>query len=147
MNYDEQLSFSLCLQPTFTKTAPVVEIFNNDTQLLPKTEIHKTTTIELCFKTDPSTPNSVLRIVRTNHDEVNSQQLKLAELSVDGINLEKILYHSEYYPQYPATWLSEELSQGRSWPAYHKGWLEWGWNGTWCLPYTVPFYTWLLKSL
>jgi hypothetical protein len=68
-------------------------------------------------------------------------------LTADGNNLAPILNHTEFYPTYPRIWHQEQISQGKDWPKFHKGWLNWGWNGCWKMHYDAPFYDWLLKNL
>lgn len=144
---NEILHFSFRLEPHYTNSAPQIEILNNGIQILPITSINTHQDINVSVEVESNLQNCVLEIRRSNHDEVTPQTLLLQTVEVDGIDLKKILDRTKFYPRYPSQWLSEQQSQGVSWPEAHQGWLEWGWNGVWKLEYRTPFYDWLLKEL
>lgn len=143
----EQIKFLFKFEPDYTTTAPVVEIVNNGVQVFSPQEIPNACDIEIIVDLDSGVSNCVLEIRRSGHDGSTPQVLKLKEVSADGIDLNKILNHSRFYPQYPEPWYSEQIAQGIECPEFHYGWLEWGWNGTWQLSYATPFYDWLLKEV
>lgn len=143
----EQISFTFNFDSAWSLTPPVIEIINNDIQICSPTEIKGPTQLILPIDLETTQSNGCLKIIRSNHDEVTDQTCQLVSLIADDIDLQKILNHTKFYPIYPRPWYDEQVSQGKNWPEFHCGWTTWGWNGTWMLEYSTPFYDWLLKKL
>jgi len=142
----EQINFSINFKASYELLPPSFVILNNDETVYPSTVVHNNYTAN--FKLDLNSNSKYsLKILRENHDEINSQQLELTLITADGIDLAKILDHSKYFPRYPEPWYTEQTEQGIDWPEYQTGSLVWGWNGYWTFNYTTPFYTWLLNSV
>jgi hypothetical protein len=147
MTDKEQIKFLFKFDSQYTTTPPIVEIVNNGIQVVSPQEIDKACDVEIIVDLDISVSNCLLEIKRSNHDGSTPQTLNLVGIFADDIDLNKVLNHSKFYPEYPELWYSEQLAQGTSWPEFHYGWLSWGWNGTWQMSYATPFYDWLLKEL
>lgn len=143
----EQIFFTFKFDSVWSLTPPVIEIINNDIQICPPTEIKCSTQLILPIDLTTTQTNGCLKIIRSNHDGVTNQTCQLVSVTADDIDLQKILNHTKFYPIYPRPWYDEQLSQGKDWPEFHYGWITWGWNGTWMLEYSTPFYDWLLKKL
>jgi hypothetical protein len=144
----EHVKLRLFFKSQHQNNPPIVEIFNNQQIILPAT------TVVDCqeFVLDLDLPNDVtepgqIKIIRSNFNGVDQQLLTLEKIYIDDINLNKICYQSKYYPTYPEPWISEQRDQGKQWPEYLTGVLNWGWNGHWVLDYETPIYTWLLKNV
>ena len=143
----EQISFTLEFDSTWSLTPPTIEIVNNNIQICPPTEISKLTRLTFPLELSSNISKGCLEIIRSNHDGVTDQTCRLVSLIADDINLQKILDHTKFYPIYPRPWYDEQVFQGKDWPKFHYGWIEWGWNGTWQMEYSTPFYDWLLKKI
>jgi hypothetical protein len=148
MNFSnsEQINFTVNFKATYELLPPSFVILNNNEIVYPSTIVNNNYTANFELNLN-SNSDYCLKILRENHDEINSQQLELTSMSVDGIDLAKILDHSKYFPKYPEPWYTEQKDQGITLPEYQTGSLVWGWNGYWTLFYTTPFYTWLLNSV
>jgi hypothetical protein len=146
INY-ETIHFTFEFDSDWKNSPPVIEIKNNDIQIVAPRAIEGPEKIDCILNLELNKIDNVLQIIRSNHDECNSQICQLVTIKADDNNLSRILNHTKYYPKYPAVWYQEQLDQGQILPQFHKGWLSWGWNGVWEMSYTVPFYDWLLNEL
>lgn len=147
LNQNETVEFNFLFDSEWTSTPPVIEIRNNNQQVVAPMIVDGKQTVRCLIEMLPGQKNSVLKIVRSNHDEQTHQLCQLVELKADDINLDPILDHTEFYPQYPRIWHQEQVLLGKEWPLFHKGWLSWGWNGSWQMKYYTPFYDWLLRKI
>jgi len=70
--------------------------------------------------------------------------LNIDYIEVDEIELTTLKWtHSDYKPNYPKIYklLNNDL------PESVKNCVNLGWNGRWTLPFTSPFYFWLLENI
>jgi hypothetical protein len=75
---------------------------------------------------------------------VEDMVLNISSIEVDDIDLGTLLWtHSKYYPIYPAEY--EDLQQKQI--TEITDCVDLGWNGTWKLEFSSPFYIWLLENL
>ncbi len=124
---------------------PSIEIKLNENIVVQKQEIRHDD--KLSFNLDLiDNKEYKLCLNRTGHNEKDKQILSLINLTVDDINLNKLLDMTMYKPQYPALWLREQIDAGNEQPTYQTGWRDFGFNGQWQMQFTTPFYTWLLKN-
>jgi hypothetical protein len=67
---------------------------------------------------------------------------------IDEIDLDVLKWtHSIYEPKYPKHYIIKAQSQGTTLEKTLKNCINLGWNGTWKLPFTSPFYVWLLENI
>ena len=70
--------------------------------------------------------------------------LNIDYIEVDEIELTTIKWtHSEYHPNYPKLYKLTNTDL----PDIIKNCVNLGWNGRWSLPFTSPFYFWLLENI
>ena len=78
---------------------------------------------------------------------VKDQLLHIKTIIVDDIELGTLIYEGEYTPNYPEPWATQQKEAGNELPESFKNAIILGHNGTWKLPFTSPFYMWLLDNL
>jgi len=94
--------------------------------------------IELCNKISSDTK------VDENGAILNDWLLEINQILVDDIELDKLLWNeSKYYPNYPKEYLDEAQKSVK----VITGCVHMGWNGSWQLEFTSPFYLWLLDRI
>jgi hypothetical protein len=72
---------------------------------------------------------------------VNDMLLNIVSVEVDEIDLGSLIWTaSEYFPKNPQKFNGEIVSS-------LKNCVNLGWNGTYKLPFTTPFYIWLLENI
>ncbi len=124
---------------------PIVEIKLDELVVIKKHEIRHDDVLN--FQLDLlDNKEHTLTVNRTGHNEKDKQILSIINLTVDEINLNKLLDMTVYKPDYPKLWLKEQQDAGHDQPKYQKGWRDFGFNGQWRMNFTTPFYTWLLKN-
>jgi hypothetical protein len=70
--------------------------------------------------------------------------LSIKSIDIDDINLGPLIWtNSIYYPKYPDCYQNEEQKK----ISKVKNCVDLGWNGTWTLSFTSPFYVWLLENI
>jgi hypothetical protein len=70
--------------------------------------------------------------------------LNIDSIEIDDIPMGKLLWTaSRYFPNYPESYLDSEQKSIKE----VKNCVNLGWNGIWQLPFTSPFYVWLLENL
>jgi len=94
--------------------------------------------IDLCNKLTQDTQKD------ENGNITTDLLLNVDYIEVDEIELTTIKWtHSEYKPNYPKMY---KLVNPDS-PESIKNCVNLGWNGRWTLPFTSPFYFWLLENI
>lgn len=79
---------------------------------------------------------------------VNDMLLNIDSIEIDEIDLGSLKWTlSEYEPVYPERYRIEAKQQGKELSSSVKNCVNLGWNGTWKLPFTSPFYIWLLENI
>lgn len=141
----ESLVIQCHFTATYDKNPPSFLIKNNEEIVYNKTEVAESYTAKFTINT--AEENNIFKIVRTNHDQVTNQMLKLQQMFVDEINVNRILTEGKYFPTYPEPWATEQIQNGIELPIFYRGSVDWGWNGEFHLEYTLPFYTWLLNNV
>ena len=85
--------------------------------------------------------------------DANSNIVKDLLLNIDSIEIDEIdigslkWTASVYTPLYPESYKQHVLSSGQEIETELKNCVNLGWNGTWSLPFTSPFYIWLLENI
>ena len=72
------------------------------------------------------------------------QYINIVKLSVMDMESPKITLQSQYKPDYPEPWYSQQSPVPDN---ILYGYNHLGWNGTWSLTTTAPIFTWLHKTL
>ena len=111
------------------------------------------------FTTTLEEGNHCLEIVfqnKTDQDTTMDQNgnilsdliLNIDSIEIDEIDLGSLLWTaSDYRPDYPEKYRLEMSKQGKDLPVSVKNCVNLGWNGRWILPFTSPFYIWLLENI
>jgi hypothetical protein len=74
--------------------------------------------------------------------------LNIDSVEIDEIDLGSLKWTlSEYEPTYPEIYKAEVSKNNEELPVSIKNCVNLGWNGTWKLPFTSPFYIWLLENI
>ena len=74
--------------------------------------------------------------------------LNIESIEIDDIDIGSLKWTaSEYRPLYPESYKQHVLSAGQQISNEVKNCVNLGWNGTWSLPFTSPFYIWLLENI
>lgn len=74
--------------------------------------------------------------------------LNIDSVEIDEIDLGSLLWTaSEYRPIYNELYKAKMEQSGQVLPDSIKNCVNLGWNGKWILPFTSPFYIWLLENI
>jgi hypothetical protein len=99
-------------------------------------------TIELKNKTKYDT------VLDANGNIIEDLLLNIDSIEIDEIDLGSLLWTaSDYRPDYPGVHKAKMQAQGIELPESVKNCVNLGWNGKWILPFTSPFYIWLLENI
>ena len=91
-----------------------------------------------------SLPVTVEMINKAPNDPATA--VEITKVTVNGIADHQFIYAGSYTPQYPEPWASQQRAAGNELPpTLPQAYLSW--NGVWCLPITVPAYTWIHQTL
>jgi hypothetical protein len=111
------------------------------------------------FTVDMSEGENVLSIAflnKSDHDTVldaqgnivNDLLLNIEKIEIDDIDLGTLIWsHSIYEPVYSDSYLQNLAQKGETPQKQITNCVNLGWNGTWKLPFTSPFYIWLLENM
>lgn len=70
--------------------------------------------------------------------------LNIESIEIDDINLDYLIWtNSKYYPNYPDEYIDVEQKKITT----IINCVNLGWNGTWELEFTSPYYMWLLENI
>jgi hypothetical protein len=75
-----------------------------------------------------------------NGEVTNDMLLNINDVEIDGISLGQLLWDAEYKLDKPQQYNGKEITQ-------LSNCVNLGWNGTYVLKFTSPFYIWLLEKL
>jgi hypothetical protein len=156
----ETLHFKIGISSTSDKKHPQFAILVNDQQFVADhLSSSKNQTQYFEFDAELNEGNHLLIIEfknKTNEDTVLDKNGNIIEdllLNIDSIEIEDIdlgtiiWTSSEYKPNYPAAYRSQMQAQGTDLAESIKNCVNLGWNGQWTLPFTTPFYMWLLENI
>jgi len=80
----------------------------------------------------------------SNGNIVDDMLLTIDSIEIEEIDIGNLKWSaSSYFPIYPSDYLDETQKQ----ISEVKECVNMGWNGTWKLPFSTPFYMWLLENL
>jgi len=124
---------------TLTSPANQVEYFEFDTVL---DEGDCSLTIEFLNKSMYDTVLDVNGVI------VEDLLLNIDSIEIDEIDLGSLLWTaSDYRPDYPDKHKLKMAQSGQALEESVKNCVNLGWNGKWILPFTSPFYIWLLENI
>jgi len=90
-----------------------------------------------------------LRIIhsgKTNQTPENF--VKINSVTIDGVNIRDILYTDSFnIPEYPEPWATQQQEQGIELEERVLGQTELTFNCEWCLPFTSPFFEFVMKHV
>jgi hypothetical protein len=160
MSDQEKLHFKIGLSSTSKKKHAKIKISLNDVEFVCeqlKGNANKTEYFEFdtsvsegdCFLVielvNKSTYDTVLD---SNNNIIEDLLLNIDSIEIDDVDLGSLLWTSSIYkPIYPNEYKLEMLEAGQELPDTIKNCVNLGWNGQWTLPFTSPFYIWLLENI
>lgn len=77
---------------------------------------------------------------KVNDEVVGDMLLNIDDIAIDDISLGRLLWDAEYKLDKPQQYNGKEITQ-------LSNCVNLGWNGTYVLKFTSPFYIWLLEKL
>jgi hypothetical protein len=79
---------------------------------------------------------------------VSDLLLNIDSIEIDDIDIGNLKWTaSNYTPIYPVSYKQHVLSTEQQIANELTNCVNLGWNGTWSLPFTSPFYIWLLENI
>ena len=75
-----------------------------------------------------------------NSEIVKDMLLNIDDITIDDISLGNLLWTAEYILDHPQEYKGNTIN-------HLDGCVNLGWNGTYVLKFTTPFYVWLLEKL
>ena len=71
------------------------------------------------------------------------QGLEILDLSFGCIRSRRFVWQGVYRPRYPEPWATEQKNKGIDLLSVLHNTDYLGWNGTWCLTFSCPIFTWI----
>ena len=146
---EEKLSFVVTLSGTFWDRRPQFSIWLDDHQVV-NSEISSLAQQEFKFERTIAEGNHTLKIRlenKTNNDTrvvngevVQDMLLNIDDIIIDDISLGNLLWSAEYILDHPQQYKGQTITK-------LDNCVNLGWNGTYVLKFTSPFYIWLLEQL
>ena len=146
---EEKLSFVVSLSGAFWEKRPQFSIWLDDHQVV-SSEIASTAIQPVAFERTVDEGAHTLKIRlenKTNQDTVvengsvvKDMLLNIDDITIDDISLGNLLWSAEYKLDNPREYQGKEID-------HLDGCVNLGWNGTYILKFTSPFYIWLLEKL
>jgi len=146
---EENLEFKISLTGTFWDRRPQFSVWLDDHVVI-QSEIASAAEQIISFERKISEGEHELKIRlenKTNGDTVieNGQAVKdmllnIDDITIDDISLGNLLWSAEYKLDKKHMYKGQEID-------HLDGCVNLGWNGTYVLKFTSPFYIWLLEKL
>ncbi len=160
MSDKETLHFKIGLSGSSTKKHPEFKISVNNTEFVSGRLTSDASVTEYFeFDVDIEEGDCSLNIellnksmfdtvLDSNGNIVEDLLLNIDSIEIDEIDLGSLLWTaSDYRPKYPEKHRLKMSQSGQELPVSVKNCVNLGWNGTWKLPFTSPFYIWLLENI
>jgi hypothetical protein len=160
MSDKETLHFKIGLSGSSTKKQPEFKISVNNTEFVSAQLIgdaNVTEYFEFDASVDEGECSLVIELVnKSMYDTVLDASgnivedllLNIDSVEVDEIDLGSLLWTaSDYRPNYPEKHKLKVTQSGQELPESVKNCVNLGWNGSWILSFTSPFYIWLLENI
>jgi hypothetical protein len=146
---EEKLSFVVTLSGTFWDRRPQFSIWLDDHAVI-QSEIASTAQQPVAFERTIDEGPHTLKIRlenKTNADTnirngevIDDMLLNIDDITIDDISLGNLLWSAEYILDKKHIYKGQEID-------HLDGCVNLGWNGTYVLKFTSPFYIWLLEKL
>jgi hypothetical protein len=146
---EEKLSFVVTLSGTFWDRRPQFSIWLDD-HVVTQSEIVSSAEQSITFEHTVDEGPHTLKIrlenkttadtVIENGEVIKDMLLNIDDIVIDDISLGNLLWSAEYILDDKQTYNSKEIDR-------LDGCVNLGWNGTYVLKFTSPFYIWLLEKL
>jgi hypothetical protein len=146
---EENLTFKINLSGTYWEKRPQFSIWLDD-HVVTQSEIagleEQIVTFErridegpheLKIRLENKTTNDT---VIENDEVVKDMLLNIDDITIDDISLGNLLWSAEYVLDKKQIYKGQEID-------HLDGCVNLGWNGTYTLKFTSPFYIWLLEKL
>jgi hypothetical protein len=145
----EKLSFVVALSGTFWERRPQFSIWLDDSQVV-SSEIVSAAQQEIKFERtiDEGLHSLNIRLenknnsdtVLSNGEVVKDMLLNINDIMIDDISLGNLLWSAEYILDNPQQYKGQTVTK-------LDNCVNLGWNGTYILKFSSPFYIWLLEKL
>ena len=146
---EENLSFQIILTGTFWDRHPQFSVWLDD-HVVTQTEITSPAEQIVKFERRIDEGDHQLKIrlenktmadtVIENGEVIKDMLLNIDDIIIDDISLGNLLWSAEYILDKKQTYKGQEID-------HLDGCVNLGWNGTYVLKFTSPFYIWLLENL
>jgi len=146
---EEKLSFVVTLSGTFWNRRPQFSIWLDDHQVV-NSEITSTAQQNFNFERTVDEGAHTLKIrlenkiisdtIIENSEVVKDMLLNIDDITIDDISLGNLLWSAEYILDKKQTYKGQEID-------HLDDCVNLGWNGTYILKFSSPFYIWLLEKL
>ena len=146
---EEKLSFVVTLSGTFWDRRPQFSIWLDDHAVI-QSEIISTAQQPVTFERIIDEGLHTLKIrlenkiatdtLIENGEVVKDMLLNIDDITIDDISLGNLLWSAEYILDEKQMYQGKEID-------HLDGCVNLGWNGTYVLKFTSPFYIWLLEKL
>jgi hypothetical protein len=146
---EEKLSFVVTLSGKFWERRPQFSIWLDDHQVV-ASEIAGST--QQSFKFERTVDNGIhtlnIRLENKtsadtlveNGEVIKDMLLNIDDITIDDISLGNLLWSAEYILDHPQEYQGKTID-------HLNNCVNLGWNGTYVLKFTSPFYIWLLEQL
>jgi hypothetical protein len=146
---EESLKFEVTLGATHWGKLPQFSIWLDDENVVSDGQVDSTEIIK--FEKNLVEGHHALKIRLENKDKhndtqiengeiVNDMLLNIVDISVDNISLGNLLWDAEYHLDSPQEYQGKTINK-----LDHC--VNLGWNGSYILKFSSPFYVWLLEKL
>ena len=147
--HEESLKFEIGLTGTYWDKKPQFSVWLDD-HVVMQSEIASEAEQIVNFEHKISEGPHTLKIRlenKTNRDTViengevvKDMLLNIDDITIDDINLGNLLWSAEYVLDIPQVYKGQTID-------HLDGCVNLGWNGTYILKFSSPFYIWLLEKL
>lgn len=146
---EENINFKISLTGTFWDRRPQFSVWLDDHVVI-QSEITSSAEQIVSFERKVNEGPHELKIrlenkadadtVIENGEVVRDMLLNIDDITIDDISLGNLLWSAEYILDKKRTYKGQEID-------HLDGCVNLGWNGTYVLKFTSPFYIWLLEKL
>jgi len=146
---EENLKFDISLTGTYWDRKPQFSVWLDDHVVI-QSEVSSASEQLVSFERRIDEGNHELKIRlenKTNSDTViengeivKDMLLNIDDITIDDISLGNLLWSAEYVLDKPQIYKGQTID-------HLDGCVNLGWNGTYVLKFSSPFYIWLLEKL
>ena len=146
---EESLSFKISLTGTFWDQRPQFSVWLDDHVVI-QSEITSSAEQIISFERKVDEGSHTLKIrlenkttadtIIENGKVVNDMLLNIDDITIDDISLGNLLWSAEYILDRKHIYKGQTID-------HLDGCVNLGWNGTYILKFSSPFYIWLLEKL